>query len=73
MIVHGENQLSMEKHFIGISKKIKCIQTYPKYVTLLIGYATGKQIQTSIWTTGANAAPIAKPYRVQTAWGRICI
>lgn len=41
--------------------------------TLLIGYATGKQIHTSKRTTGTTAAPMARPYREQTDWGMIYI
>lgn len=44
----------------------------PTYTTLLIGYATGKQIQTRIRTNGATVAPIANPYREQTDCGIIC-
>lgn len=40
---------------------------------MLIGYATGKQIHTSTRTTGATAAPIARPYREQTDWGMIYV
>lgn len=40
--------------------------------TLLIGYATGKQIQTRTRTNGATVDPIAKPYREQTDCGIIC-
>lgn len=43
-------------------------QIWPKKtITLLIGYATGKQIQTRTLTNGATVAPIAKPYLEQTA------
>jgi hypothetical protein len=40
---------------------------------LLIGNATGKQIQTRTRTNGATVEPIAKPYREQTDWGMICL
>lgn len=39
--------------------------------TLLIGYDTGKKTMRSTRTTGDIAAPTAKPYREQTAWGMI--
>ena len=43
-------------------------KVYPENInTLLIGYATGKQMHTRILTTGATAAPIARPYLEQTA------
>lgn len=41
------------------------------YVTLLIGYATGKHTHTRTRTTGATVAPIAKPYREQIDCGII--
>lgn len=43
-------------------------EVYPSIInTLLIGYATGKQTHTRILTTGAAAAPIARPYLEQKA------
>lgn len=39
--------------------------------TLLIGYDIGKKTMRSTRTTGDIAAPTAKPYREQTAWGMI--
>lgn len=66
------------KYFMNISE-IEVEQGYIIYmsiwvyhITLLIGYATGKQTQTRTRTNGATDAPIASPYLVQTDWGMIC-
>lgn len=66
------NQEISSPHHSGLHDNRMNTESAISIYTLLIGNATGKQIQTRTRTNGATLAPMTKPYREQTDCGMIC-